>query len=89
MKKKWGSYKVLGQGKDWKVKLLTINPHSKTSLQKHNLRKEIWIYPRFYTTRIAEIRLGRWHQITNKGNKAIQVIEVQIGRCIERDIERK
>lgn len=38
----WGSYVVIGYGDSFKVKLITINPRSRLSLQKHQHRAEHW-----------------------------------------------
>ncbi len=43
MNKKWGNYKVLLSNKHYKIKILTLKPHSKTSYQKHNHRAEFWV----------------------------------------------
>ena len=38
----WGHYRVLYEGKDYKVKELVINPHSELSMQRHKHRSETW-----------------------------------------------
>ena len=38
----WGYYRELYEGKDFKVKELVINPHSKLSMQRHQFRSETW-----------------------------------------------
>jgi mannose-6-phosphate isomerase-like protein (cupin superfamily) len=87
MNKKWGSYEVLGKGKNWKVKILTINPKCFTSLQYHKFRDEIWIFP---NKKCKYIKAKKWHQLNNKLNsKSLIVIEIQIGKCFEKDIIRK
>ena len=39
----WGYYRVLHQVQGCKVKELTVNPHSKLSMQKHAERSEYWL----------------------------------------------
>lgn len=39
----WGCYKILSQGKGYKVKKITVNPGKKLSLQLHHFRSEHWI----------------------------------------------
>lgn len=90
MKKTWGHYKVLAEGKGYKVKILYVKPNGKTSIQRHLHRSEYWIFlgkQEPYETKI--IRAGEVHQLANLTNKEIRVIEIQVGdKCIEHDIER-
>jgi mannose-1-phosphate guanylyltransferase/mannose-6-phosphate isomerase len=39
----WGSYKVLTQGENYKVKRFIVQPGQKMSLQKHSRRSEHWV----------------------------------------------
>ena len=86
MLKKWGSYKVLGKGKDWKVKLLLVNPRKSTSLQTHALRKEIWFD--LDTESIVLVGQGEMHKLENNTDEVKRIIEIQTGKCLERDIKR-
>lgn len=48
----WGYYRVLHQdGKEVKVKELTVNPHERLSMQRHNRRSEFW----FVTSGVATV----------------------------------
>lgn len=38
----WGTYEIVKENKDYKVKVLTINPGESISLQYHNHRIEYW-----------------------------------------------
>lgn len=38
----WGTYEVLYDGNDCKVKKITVNPGQRLSLQSHKQREEIW-----------------------------------------------
>jgi len=40
--RQWGYWRSLSDSKTYKVKELVINPNSKLSFQKHNLRDEHW-----------------------------------------------
>ena len=85
--KKWGWYKVLEEGKGFKVKLLYLKPFGKTSLQRHKLRSEIWMF--LDSQRVKTVEKLQWHHLDNPSNKGLRLIEVQIGICQERDIERE
>ena len=43
MKKPWGSYEVLLDEPEYKVKKITLNPNQQFSLQYHNHRTEDWV----------------------------------------------
>lgn len=42
IKREWGHYRELYKGKDFQVKELVINPHSKLTMQRHEHRSETW-----------------------------------------------
>lgn len=90
MNKKWGNYKVLLTGKNYKIKILTLKPHSKTSLQYHNKRAEFWVYLDSKCKYDSELILPKEiHQLKNETNKLMKVLEIQFGeQCVEKDIER-
>jgi mannose-6-phosphate isomerase-like protein (cupin superfamily) len=85
--KKWGWYKVLAKGNGFKVKLLYLEPFGRTSLQRHKHRSEIWIF--LDSQKVKTAQRHQWHHLDNPGNKGLRLIEVQIGICQERDIERQ
>ena len=43
MEKPWGSYEVLLDEPEYKVKKITLNPNQQFSLQYHNNRWEDWV----------------------------------------------
>lgn len=50
----WGRYRVVEEfGREFKVKELVVNPHSKLSMQRHQYRSEYWMviegYASIYT----------------------------------------
>jgi mannose-6-phosphate isomerase-like protein (cupin superfamily) len=89
VKRKWGWYKILGQGDGYKVKILCVYPKKKSSLQRHKLRDEVWIYTNGREKgRVIGLRRNQIHQLTNQTRKNRIIVEVQLGKCHERDIER-
>jgi mannose-6-phosphate isomerase-like protein (cupin superfamily) len=90
VRRSWGCYRVLEYGLGFKTKLLVVNPFSKSKMQKHNLRSEIWTF--VSGRRCGEtvvIPKKKWHRLENRSNKELIIIETQIGICREEDIERK
>ena len=39
----WGTFEVLREQNNYKVKVLTVNPNEKLSLQYHRHRSEHWV----------------------------------------------
>ncbi|MBW1988673.1 MAG: mannose-1-phosphate guanylyltransferase/mannose-6-phosphate isomerase [Deltaproteobacteria bacterium] len=98
----WGSYETLQQGDRFQVKLITVKPGARLSLQKHFHRAEHWIVVRgtALVTRGDEsltlkedesvyIPLGSAHRLENPGKIPLELIEVQSGAYLgEDDIQR-
>jgi cytidyltransferase-like protein len=82
--KDWGHYEVVYDTPGLKVKTLTVLPGKQTSLQKHFNRDEYW----FNRDDVKYIPRGEVHQLKNQGFENLTVLEVQVGRCTEDDIER-
>ena len=98
----WGSYTILEDAADCKVKRLVIKPGQVLSLQRHHRRAEHWTVVRG----TAKVRLGddefllkanqstfvpveTLHRLENPGDEDIHLIEVQTGNYFgEDDIER-
>ncbi len=85
--KKWGWYKVLAKGNGFKVKVLYLKPFAKTSLQRHKFRSETWVF--LDSQEVKIVGRHKWHRLSNSSNKGLKLVEVQIGICQERDIERQ
>ena len=100
----WGYYRVLHSiGPGLKVKELTVDPGKKLSMQRHELRSELWFVGEGEATvnwefgdkkiklhKHETINLREWHQLENKTDQPLKIIEIQYGaNCIEEDIERK
>ena len=100
----WGYYRVLHEvGPGIKLKELTVNPGESLSMQRHFHRNEFWFVAQGVATlhsctetkHFVEhdyifIKKEEWHQLCNKHESPLKVIEIQYGdKCIEEDIERK
>ena len=94
----WGSFTILDEGEQFKVKRLTVNPGHSTSLQYHRYRSERWIVVQGVATvtlgsQLHVIGENEWihipqnekHLLANRGNKVLQVIEVQFGSYLGED----
>ena len=99
----WGSYRILEKGENYQIKILTINPKSRLSDQRHKHRGETWtpvngilkVNLHGHVTPIApgrslSIERGAWHRLENQSNNPIQVIEIQYGTNFdENDVESR
>jgi mannose-1-phosphate guanylyltransferase/mannose-6-phosphate isomerase len=94
----WGSYSILEDAEDCKVKRLVVKPGQVLSLQKHHKRSEHWTV----VQGTAKIRLGdkefllnanesayipveTLHRLENPGSKDVHLIEVQTGTYFGED----
>lgn len=98
----WGSYEVLADTTDHKVKRITVDPGQRLSYQRHDLRAEHWFVVRGTGTVTLDGREhpvehgvaidvghGVAHRISNPGSVPLVFIEVQHGDYFgEDDIER-
>lgn len=100
MNKPWGSYDRMTLKEESTVKILTVNPHSRTSLQLHHKRKEFWrivkgscqvqIGDKLIHAKIGDefiIPKETKHRLIGTKNLA-QVLEISYGDFSEEDIER-
>jgi cytidyltransferase-like protein len=100
----WGYYRVLHTiGPNVKVKELTVDPGKKLSMQRHQHRSELWFVgegeamlnwdyggKKIKLHKQETININEWHQLENKTDKPLKIIEIQYGaNCIEEDIERR
>lgn len=94
----WGSYTVLYDGNDCKVKRISVRPGQKISYQYHSKRKEQWVvisgngFTKINgeTTpvepgSIVEIPLEARHTIGSSGEQPLVFIEVQTGSYFGED----
>lgn len=98
----WGSFTVLEDAEDCKVKRLVVRPGGVLSLQRHQYRSEHWTVvsgqakvrvgdeERIYGANEAvHIPVGNLHRLENPGSDDVHIIEVQTGTYFgEDDIER-
>ena len=94
----WGSFTVLEDGSDCKVKRLTVKPGQVLSLQKHHRCSEHWTV----VQGTAKVRIGdeefllernqsayipmeTLHRLENPTDADIHLIEVQCGDCFGED----
>jgi mannose-6-phosphate isomerase-like protein (cupin superfamily) len=94
----WGIYKVLIELQGIKVKLLIINPQERLSLQYHQKRSEHWMIIKgtaYVELNEEEKELSEGdsifipsfarHRISNYGNEALEILEVQLGDYLGED----
>lgn len=96
--KPWGWYRVLSDNCKYKVKLLTIYPGQRLSLQKHKERSEHWAIVVGTATVIKgdetlQCEVGQSiyvpancvHRIANETDEEVVIVETQIGSNISED----
>ncbi len=98
----WGTYTVLLNGTDHKVKEITVLPGQRLSLQRHQKREEHWFIHRgeakvtingvphiLSVGQYIDIPRQCMHRIENIGKDSLVFIEIQTGDYFgEDDIER-
>ena len=98
----WGSFTILADEPDHKVKRIVVNPGSRLSLQRHKKRQEHWLVVKgtaHVTLNSDIIELGPGeavdiprfaiHRVENRGTAPLVFIEIQLGDYFgEDDIER-
>lgn len=94
----WGSYTVLAEEADFKIKRIDVLPGASLSLQLHHRRSELWLV----VNGVAEVvngdkRLllnpgeytyipaGCKHRLSNSGQCMVSVIEAQYGSYLGED----
>ncbi len=94
----WGSYECINSASRFQVKLITVKPGAKLSLQKHHHRAEHWVvvHGTALVTKGEEqillkedestyIPLGVSHRLENPGKIPLEIIEVQSGSYLGED----
>lgn len=98
----WGSYDVLVDAEDHKVKTISVLPGKRLSYQRHEKRGEHWVVARGTLTVVLEgetltrkvgesidVPRGAAHRMQNDTDETVVVIEIQHGDYFgEDDIER-
>lgn len=102
VQRKWGTYEVLAEGDGWKVKRLVVDPRNALSYQSHQHRTERWFTMEGTADTFIEgacyrinkgsgmvVPAGRKHQLENKQDVPLVMIEIQYGDYLgEDDIQR-
>jgi mannose-1-phosphate guanylyltransferase len=94
----WGTYTVLEEGDNFKIKRIVVKPGASLSLQMHHHRSEHWVVVSgtakvtnddrsllVGTNESTYIPAGHRHRLENPGRTDLTVIEVQSGEYLGED----
>ena len=94
----WGTYTVLEEAANFKIKRIVVNPGAKLSMQMHKHRSEHWVVVSGVATitnndveltlkenESAYIPKTRKHRLENRSEKPLAIIEVQCGDYVGED----
>jgi mannose-1-phosphate guanylyltransferase/mannose-6-phosphate isomerase len=94
----WGNYSVLTVEPRYQIKIITVNPSEKLSLQMHHHRHEHWVVVKgtakvtngdqeilLHEDESTYIPAGNTHRLENPGVIPLELIEVQIGSYLGED----
>ena len=94
----WGDYVTIFKGKNFQIKIITVNPGHKLSVQKHFKRSEHWIVTHGQATveideavltlndnEHCHIPKEAVHSLENKSNEQLKIIELQYGTYLGED----
>ena len=94
----WGSYRSVISGERFQVKLITVKPKGRLSLQLHRHRAEHWVVVKgaaqitcservfmLYENQSTYIPQGEVHRLENPGHIPLEMIEVQSGSYLGED----
>ncbi len=94
----WGFYQTLVQGERFQVKLISVSPDARLSLQMHHHRAEHWVVVsgtatvtcddrefKLETDQSTYIPLGSKHRLANDTDLPLELIEVQSGSYLGED----
>ncbi len=94
----WGSYTILEEQENFKIKRITVLPGVKLSLQKHHHRSEHWVVVKgtakvtcgdkeylVLENQSSYIPCGEKHRLENPGVIPLELIEVQNGSYLGED----
>ena len=98
----WGSFTVLDEAENYKVKRIEVLPQKRLSYQKHQRRSEHWMVVagvakvtldgremNVATGGTVDVPVGTAHRIENVGSEKLIFIEIQRGTYLgEDDIQR-
>lgn len=94
----WGTYTVLEESANFKIKRIVVNPGAKLSMQLHKHRAEHWVVVSGVATitnneieftlnenQSTYISKTHKHRLENKGSEPLAIIEVQCGDYVGED----
>lgn len=94
----WGSYEVIEEGANFKIKRIIVRPNKSLSLQSHKHRSENWVVVKGVATVVCgdsttELTIGQStfipaqakHRLQNLTEQDIEIIEVQTGTYLGED----
>ena len=94
----WGTFTVLDEGENFKVKRIEVLPGKRLSYQKHSQRAEHWFVVQgkakvtlddrdiiLAAGQAIDIAIGSAHRIENPGDDVLVFIEVQRGAYLGED----
>lgn len=94
----WGTYTVLEESENFKVKRIVVVPGASLSLQMHHQRSEHWVVVRgvaqvvngeqelvLQTNQSTYIPQETKHRLANPGTEPLEIIEVQTGSYLGED----
>ncbi|MEP7036305.1 MAG: phosphomannose isomerase type II C-terminal cupin domain [Dermatophilaceae bacterium] len=100
-KRPWGGFEQFAHNEAVTVKIITVNPGQRLSLQTHARRDEMWqilddpldvqVDDRSWAAQSGErvwVPLGSRHRIANSGNVPGRLLEIAFGIFDEDDIVR-
>jgi mannose-6-phosphate isomerase-like protein (cupin superfamily) len=97
----WGTFQQLATNEPVTVKIITVDPGHRLSLQRHEHRGEMWqvldvpidveVDGRAWRAEVGEqvwVPRGAVHRMANGGQRSGRLLEVAYGHFDEDDIER-
>ena len=94
----WGTYRSVLAGERFQVKMITVKPGGRLSLQLHRHRAEHWVVVKgsaqitcgertfmLYENQSTYIPIGETHRLENPGRIPLEMIEVQSGTYLGED----
>jgi mannose-6-phosphate isomerase len=97
----WGGFHQLVHDEQVTVKIITVQPGHRLSLQRHAERDELWqvldvpmdviVGEESWTAQVGErvlVRAGQLHRLGNSSARPGRVLEIAFGHFDEADIER-
>ena len=97
----WGAFQQFATNEPVTVKIITVEPGHRLSLQRHEHRGELWqvldvpidveVDGRTWSAEVGEqiwVPLGAVHRMANSGDRPGRLLEIAFGHFDEDDIER-